>query len=361
MIKKPSRISRETILAYNDLYRVDYRKGSIRVISVDSEALIFRYSLYTRPYSFLSKTRLFERLLRLAPRLCISLSSSVFLLSCKGSLYRIDAEKKTIIRETDYPPGTNNPLYFCRFEEDGEQTIAYGEYGSNPERKAVKIFWRKKDCWSELFRFPEKTIMHIHNILNDAERNCLWIFTGDMDSESGIWQYDKRSGELQPFLVGSQQYRACYGFIEGDNLFFATDTPLQNNAIYKVDLNTREMVMEFDMPGPCIYGVSKMIKGERVHLFATSVEPDSSLPFFRYFHTYKLGAGVREHYSHIIIRYSDGRYSDIFRWRKDFFPMWLFQFGNCQFPDVPMSDGKILINPTALSHMDGGTFCLETD
>ncbi len=351
MIRK---VSDDTILAETEAFRVRYRRGRLRVDDRKAGSEIISYSLHDSVMNrMLSKFRLSERVLRLNPRLCCKISESQFLFSCKGKLFRADCEKKAVELETVFPKGTNNPLSLC-VAADG--TVYYGEYSWNPDREEVGIFYRDHGEWTKYCEFPKHSILHIHSMIDDPTRNCLWVFTGDADRESGIWKIDKSTRTIEPFLVGAQVYRACYGFVNETDIVYATDTPLQENAIYAVNIETKKVTKLCDMPGPCIYGKSFEYKGRRYHCFATSVEPDSSLSSLRYRLTYKLGKGVSDRKSHIIMVSGDGSCKEVYAAKKDLWPMWLFQFGNVQFPDAAMKNGNIMIVPTAIQRMDGRTF-----
>ena len=68
------------------------------------------------------------------------------------------------------------------------------------------------------------------------------------------------------------------------------------------------------------------------YIFATSVEPDSTLPTWRYRFTRKLGAGVKNRYSYILVVDKNGTIIREYKEKKDAWPIWLFQFGNFMFP-----------------------------
>ena len=109
------------------------------------------------------------------------------------------------------------------------------------------------------------------------------------------------------------------------------------------------------MPGPCIYTTRiKKADGTDVYIFATSVEPDSSLPTRRYQLTYRLGAGVKTRYTHIIAGNPEEGFRDIAQFKKDILPIWLFQFGNSQFPYVE-EKGRIICTGQSLRGIGGKT------
>jgi hypothetical protein len=109
------------------------------------------------------------------------------------------------------------------------------------------------------------------------------------------------------------------------------------------------------MPGPCIYSTSYGDKrGATQYIFATSVEPDSSLPLWRYWMTSRLGRGVKEPKVHMITGNCEAGFSSICSFSKDVWPMAFFQFGNLQFPDQDIDDG-LYVTATAVKQYDGQT------
>ena len=104
--------------------------------------------------------------------------------------------------------------------------------------------------------------------------------------------------------------------------------------------------MEREIPGPCIYGTEH--NGN--FYFSTSVEPDSSLPIWKYRMTYKLGAGVEDRFTHIIQRNQQGNYKEVYSAKKDFLPMWLFQFGNVLYPENDSKELYAVLQGTKSCH-----------
>jgi phosphoribosyl 1,2-cyclic phosphodiesterase len=60
--------------------------------------------------------------------------------------------------------------------------------------------------------------------------------------------------------------------------------------------------------------------------------------------------------------YKDGKVTEIGCFQKDGLPMWLFQFGNCQFPQDCYSaaeDRCLLITPCSVKKFDGKTIAID--
>lgn len=274
------------------------------------------------------------RLLRNEPRCAALIDKNTCLISNNGSILNYNVSENTFFVEHKYDRGMKNPLTFCIVKDDNGFTTAvyYGEYIWNKDCGPVAIYKREDGIWTKVYEFPPNTITHIHNIVYDCRKKLFYILTGDTDEAAGIWIADESFSSVKRLLSGEQKYRACVAFPIEDGIIYATDTPLEKNHIYRV-LVEDEIIRRIDplkeLPGPCIFGTC--IGGK--YLFATSVEPDSSLPNWRYRITYKLGKGVAERYSHIYIISETGELIEDYREKKDLWPIWLFQFGNFVFPD----------------------------
>jgi len=307
-------------------------------------------------FKIAAKIRPLERLLRLEPRLALRVDDEHFLLSYHGCIYRIDLNSGELIQEHKYRRNMNNPLSFCRNEEK----ILYGEYFGNTKRESVSVYSREKNRWEKIYTFPAGEILHIHQIIYDKYRDCYWVLTGDDDSESGIWCSDTKFEFVRPIFKGKQLYRSCFLVPYENYIIYATDTPIEENYLLISEIHGgkwSEPKILHKIPGPCIYG---KILSDECFVIATSVEPDSNLPIYRYRISYKLGEGVEDRYSHIIKWSMDTGICELAKGRKDVLPMNLFQFGNYQFPECGTANG-ITATGQSISGQDGKTVLIYSE
>lgn len=303
---------------------------------------------------------LLERILRKEPRCAAKINQRSYIVSFGGAIYNYSVVDNNLVKEHDFSKSMNNPLEFLTvsIQNEDEAEVFYGEYIWNHLKGPVSIYKRVDGVWKKAFEFPENSITHIHNIIHDKYHKGFLILTGDENSESGIWFADYDFTNVEPLLIGSQQFRSCVAFPIKEGIIYATDTPLEGNYIYKIELDRNKNIIamkkEYSIPGPCIYGT----KYKEELYFATSVEPDSTLPKWRYRFTYKLGNGVKSRSVHIIKRNLNGDYSDICSVKKDIFPMWLFQFGNILFPKNNSRHLYAVLQSTIKGH--GVTYKIES-
>ena len=231
---------------------------------------LFVYDLLTNNYSFIvslpcsplisffSKFKILSRLFRLGVRLAVPLSEDKILVVFNKLFFEVSIFDKSYEVVFNLPRG-NRPLSIAKVDcIDGfDNTLYFGEYFSNLQRDKVNVYKRLPDgCWVIVYTFPEDTIEHIHAIIPDNYRECLWILTGDFDKASGIWMVKDNFNEVKPILVNNQKFRACVAFPEQEGLVYATDSQFEKNSIRLLRKNNGEWVSDFicEINGPAIYG-----------------------------------------------------------------------------------------------------------
>ncbi len=307
----------------------------------------------------LGSSRLLSRALRMEPRCGIFINEDIALVSYHGSIYRIDCNKGQIEEEHRFCPEMNNPLCFIKIEGVNGFTdgIYYGEYFLNHQGKAVNIFRRNDDgSWKVVYTFSAGRIYHVHGIIPCSQKESVYILTGDKDYESGIYEAKNDFKDIKVIANGKQAYRSCIALPIDNGLLYTTDTPLEDNYLYQLDFDTKEIKAVIPIAGPCIYG--KVISDTEM-LFSTSVEPDSRITGLRYEFTYKLGKGVKDRKSHLYyVKWNgtDAQAKEIFAAKKDIIPMGAGQFGTMMFPS---GEGKIFVTGQALCKYDNKTILLD--
>lgn len=336
---------RERVLFIGIHEILSYKKGEL-IYRSKTNGITQRF----RIGSFINRFSIVERVMRKEPRCAVKVGDSQFVISFDGMILKYIVDNNTCIIEHYFDKGMKNPLDFTAVDNNEGIEVYYGEYIWNDNNGPVAIYKRTLSGWDKVYEFPPNRVKHIHAIIDDKYRKGFIILTGDSDSESGIWFSDYEFKSVRPIAVGKQKYRACVAFPVENGIIYATDTPLEKNYIYYLKLDNSnkmvDLIKQYDMPGPCIYGTD--YKGD--FYFSTSVEPDSTLPTWRYRITHRLGKGVTDRFTHIIHRDKDGEYSEVMRIRKDICPMWLFQFGNILFPKNESNRLYAVIQATILGH-----------
>src|SRR5271168_4462009 len=139
-------------------------------------------------------------------------------------------------------------------------TVFWGEYFDNASREEVHVYASTDlgATWAVAYTFPKGAIRHVHNIVHDSWGKCLWLLTGDYGDECRIIRasYDFRQVDI--VLQGHQQARAVACVPAENGLYFSSDTPLEANAIYHLDLQGMDRQGELSQLAPIssssIYG-----------------------------------------------------------------------------------------------------------
>lgn len=107
-----------------------------------------------------------------------------------------------------------------------DDCICFGGYRDNIDKEPVHIYKRTEiDKWDIVHTFKSGEINHVHNIVADPYRDCLWAFTGDFDEASAIWKITNNFKKVERVLCNNQKYRGCVIFPVNEGLLYATDAP----------------------------------------------------------------------------------------------------------------------------------------
>jgi hypothetical protein len=223
------------------------------------------------------------------------------------------------------------PLHIATTPDDH---VFWGEYFDNPDRDEVHIYASsdRGSTWAVAYTFPRGAVRHVHNIVYDEWANCLWVLTGDNGSECRILRVSCDFKNVDVLLSGNQQARAVALVPTPDGLYFSSDTPLEPNHIYRLDRrgNLTELA---PLSSSSIYGCRA---GSGI-FFSTMIEPSPANP----------DRNVRLYGS------LDGsQWRDLMQWKKDFWLMSLFQYGNAVLPDGRNSTDFLALTTVAVDGDD---------
>ena len=218
-------------------------------------------------------------------------------------------------------------------------TIYWGEYFDNAARDEVHVYGSSDggETWSVAFTFPKREIRHIHNIVYDQWRDCLWVLTGDYGAECRILRASCDFSRVETVLQGKQQARAVAAVPTEDALYFSSDTPLESNFIYRLDRGGN-LTQLAAISGSSIHGCRV---GRRL-FFSTMVEPsrvnrDRSVRIY---------GGSTDH---------PDQWQPLASWVKDVWPMSLFQYGNAILPDGDNATSYLAVTTVAVQSDEGVT------
>jgi hypothetical protein len=199
-------------------------------------------------------------------------------------------------------------------------SLYYGEYRRNEERRPVQIWaaCRKGYDWQAIYSFEQ--VRHIHGVFHDPYTRGIWTTTGDFDSESGLWWTGDGFFNVVKVAGGSQQYRAVQLLFSRDAVYFGSDVPAERNYLYRLDRESGVVSVLTEVGGPVFFGCKV---GDYL-FFSTVVEPCKE---------------GRLRYAEVWGSYGGEEWCCIRSYKKDLWPMKLFQYGQVRFPLGP-GDGE---------------------
>ena len=323
---------------------------------VKNEIFRFRTDLFSIMSSFSSILR---RLLRKDTRFALKIDDEYLILIKDKCIYKIDFKSSKLVSCVMLPRGSR-PLNMTIVDSlngfnDG---IYFGEYFENPLKTSVKVLqYTNDDNFRVVYEFPDGAINHIHNLVVDKYRECIWLLTGDTEDSAGIYQITNNFKTVTKVACGKQEYRACVLFPLENGLLYATDSQFQLNSIRFLcqKQNGWESKHVFDINGPCIYGT----KIEDNFYFSTSVEGLNSGNIIKKLLRNKPGPGIKNNQSEIICGNLQKGFKTIYSDKKDIFPYILFQFGNIFFPSGYNASKKLFFTSVALKKNDFSTKIMD--
>jgi hypothetical protein len=281
--------------------------------------------------------RKFSAASRFAFRLCRDgfhalavLGSGHIIAAVPGAIITL-APGETEFRVTHHVARGTRPLHITATPDD---QIYWGEYFDNPARDEVHIYSStdRGATWNVAYTFPQGAVRHVHNIVYDQWAKCLWVLTGDNGPECRILRASADFKNVEVVLSGHQQARAVAMVPTREGLYFASDTPFESNHVYFLDRGGQLSELT-TLSGSSIYGCQV---GSAI-FFSTMVEPSQT----------NMNRNVQLYGS------AGGRtWKSLLQWKKDVWPMSLFQYGNAFLPDGHNTSGFLALTTVAVEADD---------
>jgi len=327
---------------------VYYRKGKIYVYNNDKvERNISVITCWKE--KILGKFKLAYRFLRLGIRTSIALNDEIVIISIGNYLYEVNLYSEMM--STGYKLDEHvRPLFFSEIKgiEGFEDGIYFGSYVGDLAKIPMHIYKREaENKWTVVYTFPDNAIDHVHNIIPDPYRQCLWIMTGDFGEAAALWKAEYGFSKVERALSGNQKYRGCVGFALPEGLLYATDTPLDDNYIQLLRQdNTIEKILPID--GSCIYGC----QWGKDFVFESTVEPNgiykNQIDFLL---KWKKGPGIKNNYTHLYVGNPADGFKVVYKLRKDWLPF-CFKFAAFLFPAGENKTDTLYLQPIATDKHD---------
>ena len=322
-----------------------YKRGCI-VLLYNGEQVEKYNLIHSWKEVFIGRIKALSRLYRLGIRTAIALDDNHSVLSIRNNLFELNVNDATLSEGWFCGEGIR-PLIFTmvRNIKGFDDGIYFGGYLGNRSKKPVNVFHRTGvDQWEIVYSFPQGTINHVHSIVADPYRNCLWVFTGDFGEAAAIWKVTDNFKNVECVAYNEQRYRACVVFALPEGLLYATDAPFAEDFIYMLNPDTMETKELFPIHGSCIYGCQWKDK----FVFSSTVEGDGRNTSRKEFYFgRKPGAGIKDDYVHMYMGTPREGFKEIYNEKKDSLPYYTFQFGVFKFPAGVNYSDTLYFQPVA--------------
>ena len=210
------------------------------------------------------------------------------------------------------------------------QEFVYGEYRSNLERSDIGIFGFNVN--GELHnRATMAGIRHIHGVYQDAYTGLVWITTGDENNEAAIYCTDIEFKSIEKILYGSQQIRTIKLLFDENYIYFGSDAPNETNYLYRMEKNLYK-VEKLTKVGSSVFHGCKL---KNWFFFSTAIEPSMV---------------NKTKYAELWASPNGTEWSRIMKFKKDFFSMRYFQYGQIFFPNGKGNDEDLWISLLATKY-----------
>lgn len=299
---------------------------------------------------YLSRNKFLSRLLRIGVRSAIAIDEQTILLSLGKKIIELDLISGQASKGYDCERGVR-PLSFSNVEQISSinEGIYFGGYLFNMDKCPVSIYKRLgKDQWKEVYTFPQGVVNHVHSIVPDPYRDCLWVFTGDFGAASAIWKVTDNFKKVKCVCCNDQKFRACVMFAIPEGVLYATDAPFAKNYIYLMKSDYQILPIK-DLDGSCIYGC----QWKDQYIFSTTVEGDGrNLSNMEFLFGRKRGSGIKDEFVHLYSGNLKNGFHEIYMEKKDFMPFYTFQFGVFKFPVGINTSDNLYFQPIATCKND---------
>ena len=222
----------------------------------------------------------------------------------------------------------SRPLNVC-VASDGK--IYWGEYFDNRRRGEVYIYCSDDAgiSWDVCHAFPANSVRHVHRIVFDRYDDSILVCTGDENNECGIYRTADSFRTLDLLGSGRQIYRTTTLIPATDCILYATDAPLEQNYIMRLERGSDKPVRVHELPGPVISS-SKIQEKLVVSVMAEGALENAELWASADFE----------------------KWERITSFRKDRWPERYFQYGACFLPEGEAQGPHLFCTPVAVRGFD---------
>jgi hypothetical protein len=216
-----------------------------------------------------------------------------------------------------------------------EGHIVIGEYGNIGRSKSVGalISLDSGATWNYKSLFEQGHVKNILAIRFDVHDQHYWVFTGDSDSESGIYRFDQEF-KLQETVGTGLAFRAISSFHLADKVVWLTNNPFGISMVQAYDRISGVTSTGSSLPGPVWYSAQL---GKDVYCCTAAEDV----------------AGVAGDNVYLLHSYDYLHWDLLYQFKKDRMNKRLFLYGLGTFPQMGEANSAAYLNLDAVEDFDG--------
>lgn len=318
---------------YTENDRIWVAKGMyFWAIDYNGNRISQKYSVGSVFQKVVAANRLPRQLLREGLHHLVVHPNGNFIITAKKKTYVV-AKDGTIVNVFSGYRGNKPGSQGVCITPDG--VIFFGEYTLNPNRDHGSTLYRSIDggkTFQAILEFSQYEVRHIHFIKYDPYEKCVWMGTGDRDTECKLMRSNDNGDTWETIGEGSQDWRAIGVCFTPNFVMWGTDAgsvPDQNHIIV-LDRKTGKTKSIYDAEGPC-HG-SATFKNGRIYI-STGVEG---------------GENEKDRLARLK-NVDNSSVNELYSMKKDLFPF-ILQYGVFRFPLGTENTENVVFTAMGLRH-----------
>lgn len=227
--------------------------------------------------------------------------------------------------------------------EDRDGNIFFGEYSTNADRHAVRLFRVAPDLRAHevVHTFPAGRIKHVHTVRTDPHTGQIWVATGDFEDECYLYAFEDDFSAHVVHGDGTQGWRAIALFLTPDHVVWCTDSELETNHVRRMDRRTGELEQGQAFPAPVYQGVRTT---DGLYLCCSTAER---------------GPAVRTDQAQVWVSADAWSWSPALSWPRDRLSGLYFRWGILSLPTGSWSSDRSWVHGLAVQGLDDRSCCFD--
>ncbi|MBC3936343.1 hypothetical protein H8K47_13305 [Undibacterium sp. CY7W] len=282
--------------------------------------------------NLLSRIRVVSRLLRIHRINVLRVSKTKLLIIYMNEVFVYELPTRTLTKVYRFPL-----THYVHTQSISvhEGRIVIGEYGNIGRSKSVGalISLDGGTTWNYKSLFEQGLVKNILAIRYDVHDQHYWIFTGDSNSESGIYLFDQNF-KLQKTVGIGLAFRAISSFHLADKVVWLTNNPFGTSKVQTYDRSSGTTSTGQSLPGPVWYSTQL---GTNVYCCTAAEDV----------------AGDAGDHVYVLQSCDYIHWDVLYQFKKDRMNKRLFLYGLGTFPQMGETNSMAYLNLDAVEDFDG--------